>query len=259
MLERWRAAGLIWPTIMTALLLPVLVGLGTWQWHRKQWKEDLIAKIEARIHVEPVSYTAALAKYVKDGDVDYLRVRVPGTFDHTQERHLYFPGNAGQGWNIYTLFRPEGGFPLFVNRGWVPDKLKDPATRAAGQLAGPVTVVGLVRLDQAKSVFTPANDTAGNRWFARNSWAMRWGTEPEPSQDKLLITRREAYAPFTLDAEAEPANSGGWPRGGTTEVRLFNSHLQYVVTWYGLALTLLGVFGIFARQRLSDLDASSPG
>lgn len=254
MLERWRAAGLMWPTILTLLTLPLLIGLGTWQWQRKAWKEDLIAKIEARTKAEPVSYTAALATFVQSGDVDYLRVRITGIFDHTQERHLYAPTSASQGWHVYTLFRPEGGFPLFVNRGWVPDKFKDPAARAEGQVSGPVTITGLARLDQIKNTFTPANDTTGNRWYARDTWAMRWGAEGEPLPEKLAVMKLEAYAPFSVDADAEPANPGGWPKGGTTEVRLFNSHLQYVVTWYGLALTLIGVFAVFARQRLAALD-----
>lgn len=258
MVQRWRAAGLLWPTIMTLLTLPVLLSLGTWQWQRKAWKEELIAKIETRTKAEPVSYTAALANTVQNGDVDYLRVRVTGTFDHTQERHLFYPGTTGQGWNIYTLFRPDGGFPIFVNRGWVPDKFKDPASRSAGQIAGPTTVTGLVRRDQVKSTFTPANDTAGNRWYARDSWAMRWGSEPEPPPEKLSLMRLEGYAPFTLDAEAEPANPGGWPKGGTTEIHLFNSHLQYVVTWYALALTLIGVFAVFARQKLAALGPLPP-
>ena len=66
-----------------------------------------------------------------------------------------------------------------------------------------------------------------------------------------------AYAPFSIDAEAEPANPGGWPKGGTTFVQLSNRHLEYAVTWYGTALTLLGVFIVFARQRLAVLDQRS--
>src|SRR6185437_2742860 len=101
MFARWRAAGLIVPSLLTLALLPVLIGLGNWQWHRKAWKEGLIAKIEARTTAEPVSYPAALAQYIKTGDVEYLHVRVTGTYDYSQERHLYAPTAASQGWHIY--------------------------------------------------------------------------------------------------------------------------------------------------------------
>jgi surfeit locus 1 family protein len=257
MYARLRAAGLIWPALMTLVMLPVLIGLGSWQWHRKAWKEDLIAKMEARRTAEPLSYTAALNEFVKTGDVEYMRVRVTGTFDHNEERHVYAPRSSSQGWNVFTLLKPEGGFPVFVNRGWVTDALKDPAKRAEGQFAGPVTITGLVRLDEKKGWFTPAPDVTGNRWYARDTWAMRWAATNEPSPELLATMRLAAYAPFSIDAEAEPANPGGWPKGGTTEIHLPNSHLQYVVTWYGLAVTLAVIFGVFARQRLAAVDQKS--
>jgi len=251
MFARWRAAGLIAPGLLTLALLPILIGLGNWQWHRKAWKEDLIAKIETRRTAEPVSYPAALSEYVKTGDVEYLHVRVTGTFDHGQERHLYAPTPQSQGWHVYTLMKPEGGLPpVFVNRGWVPDTLKDPSKRAAGQIAGPVTITGLIRLPEHKGWFTPDNDYSGNRWFSRDLDGMQWGPEGPPSPLQFTTEKKQAYAPFSIDADALPENLGGWPRGGTTVIDIPNSHLQYIVTWYGLALTLICVFAVFANQRL---------
>jgi surfeit locus 1 family protein len=254
MFARWRAAGLILPSLLTIALLPLLIGLGNWQWHRKAWKEDLISKIDARRTAEPVSYPVALAKYVKDGDVEYLRVRVTGTFDYAHERHLYAPTTEAQGWHVYTLLKPEGGLPpVFVNRGWVPDTLKDPAKRKEGQVEGPVTVTGLVRLPEHAGWFTPNNDYAANEWYWRDIDAMRWGAQTPPPALQLNAENQQAYAPFSIDADALPENPGGWPKGGTTLVNLPNSHLQYVVTWYGLAVTLICVFVVFARQRLKAL------
>ncbi len=255
MLQRWRDAGLIVPTLLTLVALPILIGLGTWQWNRLQWKEDLIARLEARRLAEPVSYVAALGKYVNDGDVEYLRVRLNGTFDHNVERHLYAPTTKAQGWHVYTLFQPDGGLPpIFVNRGWVPNDLKEAAKRGEGQVTGSVMLTGLLRLAQARGYFSPPDDAAGNHWYTRDAEAMRWGSKGPPSPADLALSNAKAIAPFTLDAEAEPANPGEWPKGGTTELRLPNNHLQYVLTWYGLALTLIGVFVAFARQRLAALD-----
>jgi surfeit locus 1 family protein len=259
MLARWRAAGLILPSILTLALLPVLIGLGNWQWHRKAWKEDLIAKIDARRTAEPVSYPQALAKYVKDGDVEYLHVRVQGTFDYSHERHLYAPTTESQGWHVYALLKPEGGLPpVFVNRGWVPDTLKDPAKRKEGQIEGIVTVTGLVRLPEHKGWFTPDNDYAANQWYWRDIDAMRWGAQSPPPALQFGADNQRAYAPFSIDADPMPENPGGWPRGGTTLINLPNSHMQYVITWYGLAVTLICVFAVFARQRLRALK-DEPG
>jgi surfeit locus 1 family protein len=59
----------------------------------------------------------------------------------------------------------------------------------------------------------------------------------------------ERVAPFYVEADATP-NPGGWPRGGQTRLNLPNNHLQYALTWYGIALTLIGVFVAFAWPRL---------
>ncbi|MBA2125832.1 SURF1 family protein [Hyphomicrobium methylovorum] len=259
MFARWRAAGLILPAILTIVTLPVLIGLGNWQWHRLAWKEDLIAKVKERSVAEPVSYPEALSRYVKTGDVEYLHVRISGTFDNSQEHHLYAPKTSSQGWHVYTLLRPAGGLPpVFVNRGWVSDDLKDPAKRAEGQIEGPVTVTGLVRLPEHRGWFAIDPDYAANRWYWRDLEAMRWGAKGPPSPLQFSAEKVQAYAPFSIDADATPENPGGWPKGGTTEVNISNPHLQYVVTWFAFAVILAAIFTVFARQRLQALDSRKP-
>ncbi len=259
MFARWRAAGLIVPGLLTLAMLPVLIGLGNLQWHRKAWKEALISRIETRRTADPISYPAVLSEYVKTGDVEYMHMRVTGTFDYGRERHLYDPTVESQGWDILTPLIPDGGLPpIFVNRGWVPDTLKDPSKRAEAQVPGPVTVTGLVRLGQPEAWFAAQNDYAGNRWYWRDLTGMQWGPNGPPSALQFNAEKGQAFAPFSLDADALPANPGGWPRGGTTEINLPNNHLQYVVTWYGLALTLIAIFAVFARQRLEAVKDDNP-
>lgn len=251
MLLRLKAAGLIWPTIISILALPVLIALGAWQWHRMEWKEDLIAKIEARAQGEPESYAQVLDQFARDGEAEYQKVRVRGTFDHTTERYLYAPNQQSQGWNVFTLLMPEnGGRPVFVNRGWVPDRLKDPATRVEGQVTGLVEVVGLVRGPEKPGMFDVASDLKRKQWYWRDLEGMRWAPDPPPAPQQREAMRIAAYAPFSIDALAEPVNPGGWPKGGTTEVHLSNRHLEYVLTWWGLAVTLVIVYIAFAGQRL---------
>ena len=50
-----------------------------------------------------------------------------------------------------------------------------------------------------------------------------------------------------VDADNAP-NPGGWPQGGVTLIDLPNNHLQYAITWYGLAAALVIVAG-FAYFR----------
>lgn len=244
MFARIRAAGLLVPAIMTLVMLPVLIALGAWQLERKVWKEDLIARLASGRTAEPMSLKVVQDRHRNGEMIEYQRVRVTGTFDHAGERFVYAPREASQGFDVYTPLTSSDG-RVYVLRGWVPEKLKDPASRPLGQLSGPVTVTGLARLPEERGMFTPAGEPAANRWYLRDPVAFAGG-----SAGNLV--------PFSIDAEVEPANPGGWPKATPTEIRLSNRHLEYVLTWWGLAATLIVVFGLYSRQRLAALGRTTP-
>jgi surfeit locus 1 family protein len=226
--------------------LAVLVGLGNWQMSRKAWKEGLIARIAARTHAEPVPVSEALRRWRDNGDVEYLHVRVQGRFLNQRERHVFaVDERLGPGFHIYTPLKTPEGELVLVNRGFVPTPLRDPAERPAGQVDEPVTLTGLVRRPTPRGLFTPASEPARNLFYWPDYPSML-ASQPEAGQGDL------SAVPFFLDADAEPANRGGFPRGGVTRLSLPNRHLEYALTWYGLALTLIGVFAAFARVRLSS-------
>ena len=54
--------------------------------------------------------------------------------------------------------------------------------------------------------------------------------------------------PVLIEADATP-NNGGWPLGGQTRVDFPNDHLQYAITWFGLALALLAVYFLYHHSR----------
>ncbi|PLU82633.1 hypothetical protein BMJ22_10945 [Sinorhizobium medicae] len=58
----------------------------------------------------------------------------------------------------------------------------------------------------------------------------------------------DRVVPFFIDADAAP-NPGGLPVGGVTQFDLPNNHLQYALTWYGLAAALVAVSGVFVYRR----------
>ena len=122
-----------------------------------------------------------------------------------------------------------------------PTSARTPASRREGQLPGEVEVTGLVRVPHGTGLFTPANDVARNLWYWPDAAAMH--------ASAFAGTAMRALA-FTVDADARPEPPGGLPRGGVTRLDLPNRHLEYALTWYGLALTLIGVYGAFAASRL---------
>jgi len=239
MLTKLRDNDLLWPGAFALAALAFLLGLGTWQIQRKTWKDDLVAQIRQRTTAAPVALPTGAADLP-----EYTRIRALGRFDHGAERHVYSPATEGSGWLIFTpmlVENADGPVPVMVNRGWVPEHLKAPADRPQGQIEGATSVIGLIRHPEKPSIFTPANDPDRNMWFSRDVASM-------------LGSARCAGAcpPYYIDAEAIPANPGGWPRGGTTNLALPNRHLEYALTWYGLAATLIGVFLAFAAGRLKS-------
>jgi Uncharacterized conserved protein len=52
----------LWLTIVTLPAFMVLIGLGSWQLQRLQWKNDLIASFEARSSADAIAVPAANAE-----------------------------------------------------------------------------------------------------------------------------------------------------------------------------------------------------
>ncbi|MBO1038837.1 SURF1 family protein [Brucella pituitosa] len=235
-----------WGILIASLIaFVILLGLGTWQVERLQWKEALLASTQERVHEPPLPLAEMEKIYREEGTVEYRPVTVSGTFMHQGERHFLSTYDGKPGFNVYTPLMLEDGRFVLVNRGFVPYEKKDAETRLDGQLDGPVTVTGLARdpLSAKPGYFVPDNDIAKNIFYWKD-WSAMAESADIPSLDDAV--------PFFIDADNKP-NFGGLPVGGVTIIDFPNNHLQYAVTWYGLALALLGVVGTwFWRYRKMD-------
>lgn len=226
-------------TLFAAAGFAMLAALGTWQLQRLAWKEGLIARVEARAHADPVRLEEALRRAEDTGDIEYLRVRATGRFLNGKERHLYTVVEGRPGWRIVTPLTTAKGVIVMVDRGFVPDGLKEPSKRSEGLIEGETTVTGLARASGKANAFTPESDLTRNRWFWRDLDGM--------AASVLNSDQRARLAPFFIEAEASDV-AGGWPRGGVTRVSFPNRHLEYAVTWFGLALALVVVYAAILRR-----------
>ncbi len=241
---RAELRGLVLPSALAAVGLAVLAGLGFWQLERRVWKEDLIARVEARTKAPavPIPVEADWPNVSASRD-EYRRVTASGRFQHAREALVYTVLSepkgrfSGQGYWVLTPLQLANGAIVIVNRGFVPLERREPSTRREGQIEGLVTVTGLLRLPEVVNWFTPANEPARSAWYRR---------DPAEIAKHFNLVR---VAPFMIDADAMPI-PGGLPQGGETRLVFANTHLGYALTWFGLALALLGVFTVFAWQRL---------
>lgn len=221
----------------------VLCALGTWQVKRLIWKQQLLATIDQRIASDPKPLSEIIAIAKDGGGIEYMPVSVTGQFLHDREQHFFATHKGATGWYIYTpLQLADGSGVVFVNRGFVPYELKEPATRRQSHLDGELTVTGLARSapSQKPSFAVPNNDLAKNifYWKDLSNMSAQAGFKIETPVAGLFI-----------DADDTP-NAGGLPVGGVTHINLPNNHLQYAITWFGLAGALALVGGFFLISRL---------
>lgn len=240
----WRA--LLAPGLMTAFGLAVLIGLGVWQIERLRWKQDLVATLSERLSAAPIPLPPPAAwPRLRQPTDEFLRVRFSAQFLNDKEALVFTAGSrlrpdiAGSGYWVFTPARLAGGAVVMVDRGFVPVERMNPATRAQGQIAGMHEIIGALRWPEQRSAFTPDDRPDRNMWFARDPEAVAAAKNVGP------------VPPFYVAQEA-PAPPGGLPRVGRLEPNLPNNHLQYALTWFGLALALVGVFAMWLMRRRAD-------
>jgi surfeit locus 1 family protein len=227
--------GLLIPAL---LLFAALIALGTWQLQRKAWKEGLIAALDERLAAPPTALPASTSWRTLDPAHDeYRRVSFDARFEKNDNALVYASASAfrpdvsGFGVWVFTPARLADGGVVVVNRGFVPsDTNWKPSVAPSAPPSGDVTVTGVLRWPERRSWFTPQDKA--NVFFVRDPTAIAaakgWG----------------AVAPFYVEQET-PVPPTGWPQPGKLVPNLPNNHLQYVVTWYGLALVLAAIFAAY--------------
>jgi surfeit locus 1 family protein len=241
----------------TGLLIPalfafvVLIGLGTWQLQRKAWKEGLIAALDAQLAAPPIALPPRVAwPSLNPQDSEYRRVTLTVAFDNADEALVFAapsafrPDVTSPGYWVFTPGRLADGAVVMVNRGFVPEGRQDPKSRPEGQLPGPLQIVGVMRWPEERHWFTPNDEPAHNLWFSRDPQAI------------AAAKGLGSVAPFYVEQES-PAPPGGLPQPGKLVVKLPDNHLQYALTWYGLALVLAVSFATWAFGSARDEAARS--
>lgn len=209
------------PLLLLAAAFLAFIALGIWQVERLAWKEALIARVEAGLAAPPAPISAIRTVS------EYRRVMATGTFDPQGAVLVTGTSTLGSGyWALAPLTTAEGQ-AVYVNRGFVPLGSKAEAVRAMLP-AGPVTVIGLLRLNEPTGTLLRANNPAEDRWYSR---------------DIAAIAHRHAIIAepgWFIDAQSETPRSAIAPVPGLTVVAFANHHLGYALTWFALALLSAG-------------------
>ncbi|MBW7922005.1 MAG: SURF1 family protein [Rubellimicrobium sp.] len=209
--------------VFAALVLAVLLGLGTWQVQRLHWKEGVLAHIAARIAAPP----APLPELPDEARDEYLAVTVRGALGGQEIPVLIAHPDYGPGFRIVARL-VSGDRALLVDLGYVREDARD-----IPRMAESVTITGnLLWPDDADS-WTPPPDAATGMWFAREAQAMGQALDAEPF---VIVARTVAPSVGTLPM---PVDTEGIP----------NDHLGYAITWFGLAIAW-AIMAFVALRRM---------
>lgn len=245
--------GLMLPTVVVLAALAVLLGLGAWQLERRVWKERLIDTLTQRLSAPPVALPPPAEWPRLDPDTyEYRRVQFRAEFLPDSDALVWATASGMRddvkppGFFVFTPARLPSGELVMVNRGFVRDPRPTGASPRPAAARGLVEVVGVLRWPEPKPWFMTAPfSTKDQLWFARDHRAMaaqhKWGE----------------VAPFYVERETQNPPDG-LPAAGPFKPNLSNNHLQYALTWFGLAAVLAVIFAIWLRSRRRE-TASGAG
>jgi surfeit locus 1 family protein len=199
-----------------------LVGLGVWQINRLAWKEAILASIARAEQAPPAPLPAAPSPFEK--------VFVTGTPDpHSlslfgDDVRTTATGDTVNGGELLVVLRRAGAAPVLVDLGWIPYDAFGRAT-----LPATLSVSGFAQAPERANTFTPKDDPADRQFYL---------LDPARIGPELGVPH---LAPFVLVAMGAPP-ARGWPEPAANLPRPPNDHLQYALTWFGLAGVLLAQF-----------------
>lgn len=238
-----RKPGLLLPTLLTIVGTLVLCTLGTWQLQRMSEKHAYIDRLQEQAAGTPAPMppSAGWAK-LDPAALDLTHVVAKGNYIDDRIAGVRTtiaagpPGSrqlSGFGRWIFQAFRLEDGGVILVNRGFVPEG----RLGQVGPASGSDTISGFLRAPETRNSFTPQDLPAIREFYTRDPAGIAAALGQPP-------------APFYLEAARE--GDGMTPPAGVDVRELIgripDNHLQYALTWFGLALTLLGVFAAFVWQ-----------
>ena len=224
------------PALLTLIMLAVLLLLGAWQVERLAWKEDLLARIDARRAAAPllISGRADIAALEAEKH-DFHRAVLSGRFGdevvfwftQIENQPTGLSRNEKAGYHMLVPFYLKDGSTVLVDRGFIPQRLIDIPAPPPPQ--GEMSFAVVLRWPDMRGRFDNADDPARNLFYVRDP--------------KAIGSHWQLDLPAML-GEAAITNES-WPRGGQTRLSMPNNHLQYAVTWFGLAIVLVIISGLW--------------
>ena len=222
------------PSVFVIASLAILISLGTWQMQRLAWKTDLISTIEARALGQAIELpTAPFDEELNHQAVTLEGLWLSGTEQFVPAKTL----NRELGEWLLQVLALDDGRMVLVNRGWVPLCWREDTCRVADE-PELVRVDGLLRFGFEQGPMVPNNEPDNARWY--------WIDLPA-IEDTLAISDLVPGLIFATPPTDTVDTTPPIPQIPALNLR--NQHLHYAMTWYSLAIVLLGIYFAYGLSR----------
>ncbi|MER5734721.1 MULTISPECIES: SURF1 family protein [unclassified Streptomyces] len=238
-------------TLVALVLIPVMIELGFWQFHRHERRVAQNTLIADNLEAAPVPVEELTSPGHVVPRADYWRrVTATGTFDTAHEvvvrRRTSSDDRVGA--HVLTPLVLKDGKVVLVNRGWVPgaaDQRDYPDVPPAPK--GEVTVVGRLKADETTGA-SGIKDLKGLP--DRQVMLISSGQQAE-------LIGREVLGGYV--EQTEPAPAGGSPEQiPEPDHDSIGAHMAYAVQWWLFAAGVpVGWFVLVRRERRDRAAAAA--
>jgi len=223
-------------TGFTIIALALLIGLGTWQYHRLQWKTQLLAEVETAAAAPPFMRLSQITASLDAGEpIDFRRISVEVSVPAFDQPFMVFtPENRTITWRLFRPVKADG-ITVFADMARITDGDKDTTINLPAEMR---RITGYVRLARGAVRGETRSTPKANRWFRFNPLpdTHNWADKVSGGADMR----------FYIDTIPSVSAADSLP---VRRPNIRNNHFDYMLTWYGLAICLFVVYILLHRNN----------
>ena len=207
--------------ILFIFFIFIVLSLGTWQVFRLNSKSQLISDLENNLKRNSIDFNV-------DIDKEYTKVLLKKK--NLKSKIFLYHLNKGEiGFKVIVPYEVNSSLLVLVDKGWIR---KDKINSIKNSLLNDDIIEGYTKKIREKKLFTPKNNIKEDFLYSVEI-------------DNLKKSLNKNIYPLLI-IQTSKTKKDIIPND--SHVGLSNNHLQYAITWYGLALFTI-IFFLYYRKK----------
>jgi surfeit locus 1 family protein len=208
--------------ILFIFFILTVLSLGTWQVLRLYSKNNLISDLENNLKKNSINFNVNI-------DKEYTKVLFKKK-DLKSKIFLYHLNKGEIGFKVIVSYEVNSSLVVLVDKGWIR---KDKINLIKNTLFNDDIIEGYTKKIREKNLFTPNNNIKEDFVYS-------------VEVDNLKKSLNKNIYPLLI---IQTSKTNKNIVSNDYEISLSNNHLQYAITWYGLALVTI-IFFLYYRKKV---------